>query len=134
MHPGYIINDIIWIMKNVKVLLNDSEFVESLRRIFEPLRIEISEMTLDHRVADSDFFDTQMIILDPFLGEPGVATELIDTLKSRSATSFIPILLCSHEDNDMEIINGLNAGANDFILLPASERTLLRRINSLLNR
>lgn len=120
-------------MKNVKVVLENSKALEQLKAIFEPLEIEIIKLALDHRMADEDFSETSLIIMDPHLGEKGVLYGIIDTLKSRNATSGIPILLCASMANDESIVEGLNSGANDFIILPSSTRSLQTRIKKLLN-
>lgn len=121
-------------MKKIMVAVADDSFMKQLKAVLLPLEYEIKITNLTSRLADADFSETDLIILDPHLGDVGEAAGLIDTLKSRSATSRIPILLCSHEDNDDAIINGLSAGANDFILVPASSRMLKARIISLLKK
>lgn len=115
-------------MKNVKVLINDGPLLTSLRSMLEPLGLRIDTPEINVRLADDDFSETVMIILDPVLGADGVVHELIDTLKSRSATSRIPILLCSNEANHEVLIRGLGMGATDFILLPASPRSVMEAI------
>lgn len=120
-------------MKNVKVILENSKALEQLKTIFAPLEMEIIKLPLDHRVSDEDFSETSLIIMDPHLGDKGVLFGIIDTLKSRSATSRIPILLCATIANDEAIVEGLSSGATDFIILPASTRSLQARIKTILN-
>lgn len=121
-------------MKKIKVAVSDTAFNKQLKAILLPLEYEIEEVELTPQLADVNFDNTDLIIIDPFLGGVGEAEGLIDTLKSRAVTSRIPILLCSHSDNGDAIVNGLGAGASDFILLPASARMLTSRITALLKK
>lgn len=121
-------------MKNVRVVIDNNALLKQLRAILSPLGYEIILSAMDPHLADSDFSETDLIIFDPHLGDIGVTEGLIDTLKSRSATSGIPLLLVAYSDHNDDIVNGLGAGANDFILLPAPIGMLKQRIFSLLQR
>lgn len=121
-------------MKKIKVAINDSTLVKQLRNVLTPMKYEIEISELNQHFADADFSETDLIILDPHLGDIGIAEGLIDTLKSRSSTSRIPILLCTHQEDDASLIEGLSAGANDFILLPITTRTLQSRLKTLMRR
>ena len=120
-------------MKNIKVLLIDDTIIRWTKDVFESIGYSVDILKLTSSVADENFSETDLIIIDPVLGEKGEAGTLIDTLKSRVSTSRIPILLCSHEDNDRAIVNGLNAGANDFILLPTTPQFYTDRIKHLIS-
>lgn len=123
-------------MKNIKIFFSNpnENIIEALRAYFKPLGYELILNDDLLRAADEDFSLTDLIIMDPNMGDAGIATGVIDTLKSRIATSRIPILLCSHQSNQESIINGLNAGASDFIQLPSPNRTLYKRIRALLRQ
>lgn len=120
-------------MKNVKVVIDNSSLLAELRSVLEPLGLRVDTPEISARIADDDFTETELIILDPVLGETGVANGLIDTLKLRANTSRIPILLCSDESNHDAIISGLGVGATDFILLPASPRSIMNVLNRYLH-
>lgn len=121
-------------MKKILVAHRDEAFIKQLKAVLLPLEYEIKLVELDQFIADADHTDNALIILDPKLGNTGIASGLIDTLKSRVATSRIPILLCSTQENNVDIINGLSAGASDFIILPATTRSISKRIKALLNK
>ena len=119
-------------MKNIKIAIHDEVLLGHLKSVLTGKGYSVVNYDSFDRLADEDYSETELVILDPFMAPPGEATGLIDTLKSRSATSRIPILLCSHEDNDQLIISCMNAGASDFIMLPSSRKTLKARIQNLL--
>lgn len=119
-------------MKNISVMLDDLGLSKALHQALEPEGYNIVDMELTPRVADYDFTDTELIVINPAMAAPGIASGLIDTLKSRSATSGIPILICTQDGNDKALLAALGAGASDFILLPASERVLMQKVRSYL--
>ena len=121
-------------MKKIKVAVDDSALIKQLHSVLNPMGYTLEMLEMNQHIADSDFSETHLIVLDPHLGDTGIVFGLVDTLKSRSATSQIPILLCTHQENDDSIVDALSAGANDFILLPIPSHVLLLRVKSLLNK
>ncbi|MCM1504807.1 MAG: response regulator transcription factor [Muribaculum sp.] len=59
---------------------------------------------------------------------------LAQYLKQRGATSKIPLIFCSSVECEESIINGLDFGADDYLLKPFSMRELTARVNALLRR
>ena len=115
-------------MKSIKVILKDPKIIEQITTIIKPLGYDIEFHEMKSNLANQNFDNTALIIIDPNQGDPGLAEGIIDNLKSRSVTFPIPILLCTDENNDSAIVNGLNAGANDFILLPTTVDVLKSRL------
>lgn len=58
-------------------------------------------------------------------------TELCHAIRTETST---PIILLSRHDNDEECIEGLQAGADDYLGKPYSERVLMARIEAALRR
>ncbi len=55
-------------------------------------------------------------------------------VKQSPATANIPIILCSDKKHYNDVVNGLNTGADDYILKPYSMRELSARVQSVLRR
>ncbi len=56
------------------------------------------------------------------------------SLRNRPETSATPIIICSTMDNDRDIVDGLDAGADDYISPSISVPTFLARVHSLMRR
>jgi type IV pilus assembly protein PilB len=60
--------------------------------------------------------------------------ELIRKLRSKMSTSFIPVIILTIKDEiDLEV-EGINAGADDFIVKPINARKLIARVSRLLKK
>jgi len=74
-----------------------------------------------------------LILLDIML--PGIqGLDVCRIIKSDRDTKNIPIILVSALGQEDDIVNGLEAGADDYIAKPFSNRILLARIKSVLRR
>src|SRR5690606_30286771 len=74
-----------------------------------------------------------LILLDWMLpGTSGI--ELARRLKRDEATSEIPIIMLTAKSEEDNKIQGLDAGADDYITKPFSTRELISRINAVLRR
>ena len=58
----------------------------------------------------------------------------ITVCKRLRETEIIPIIMLTAKDNEADLINGLNAGADDYITKPFSVRELNARIKAFLRR
>jgi len=82
-------------------------------------------MVVDHR--------PDLILLDWML--PGVSgIELARRLKRDDSSSEIPIIMLTAKSEEDNKIQGLDAGADDYITKPFSTRELISRINAVLRR
>ncbi len=71
-----------------------------------------------------------VILLDVMM--PGMdGFEVCRRLKSQPATAYIPVILVTALDQDMDRITGLNFGADDFLTKPVNDLQLLARVKSL---
>lgn len=66
-------------------------------------------------------------------GEPGLRNGF-DVCRKIRQNSDVPIILLTVRDDEEDIINGLDIGADDYVLKPFSPRQLVARINTLLRR
>lgn len=60
--------------------------------------------------------------------------ELLERVKEDSMTAHVPVIFCTVRDGENDIIAGLNAGADDYIIRPFSLREMLARVRSVLRR
>lgn len=98
-----------------------------LRR--EGFDVEIAE---DGKVALSAFRErgADIVLLDLMLpGMPG--TEVCRQLRSSST---VPIIMLTAKDSEVDIVVGLELGADDYVTKPYSSRELLARMRAVLRR
>ncbi len=60
--------------------------------------------------------------------------ELLDRMKDDRMTQHIPVVFCTVLDSENDIIEGLNSGADDYVIKPFSLREFMARIRSVLRR
>ena len=60
--------------------------------------------------------------------------ELLERIKEDGMTAHIPVMFCTVRDNENDLIRGLNAGADDYIVRPFSLREMVARVRSVLRR
>ncbi len=74
-----------------------------------------------------------LIILDTVL--PGLdGMEICRLLKNSKKTARIPILMVSEKGDDIDVVLGLELGADDYVTKPFSPRVLLSRTKAVLRR
>jgi len=81
-------------------------------------------------VAEFDRNGSDLVLLDLML--PGLSgTEVCREIRSRSA---VPIIMLTAKDSEIDIVVGLELGADDYVTKPYSSRELLARIRAILRR
>lgn len=81
-------------------------------------------------VADFDRLTPDLVLLDLMLpGMPG--TEVCREIRTRST---VPIIMLTAKDSEVDIVVGLELGADDYVTKPYSSRELLARIRAVLRR
>jgi two-component system alkaline phosphatase synthesis response regulator PhoP len=84
-------------------------------------------------MAAARAFRPDLVILDLML--PGVdGFEVCKRLKSDQRTLDIPILILTVKSSEVDVVLGLELGADDYVTKPFSVRVLLARIRSILRR
>jgi phosphate regulon transcriptional regulator PhoB len=74
-----------------------------------------------------------LVILDLML--PGIqGMELCRILKSSEDTSFVPIIMLTAKNEELDKVLGLEMGADDYITKPFSPRELIARVKAVLRR
>lgn len=81
-------------------------------------------------LTEFDRAGADLVLLDLMLpGLPG--TEVCRELRQRSA---VPIIMLTAKDSEVDIVVGLELGADDYVTKPYSTRELLARIRAVLRR
>ena len=81
-------------------------------------------------VAEFDRNGSDLILLDLML--PGLSgTEVCKEIRNRSS---VPIIMLTAKDSEIDIVVGLELGADDYVTKPYSSRELLARIRAILRR
>jgi two-component system response regulator RegX3 len=81
-------------------------------------------------VAEFDRAGADLVLLDLML--PGLSgTEVCRELRTRST---VPIIMLTAKDSEVDIVVGLELGADDYVTKPYSTRELLARIRAVLRR
>jgi two-component system phosphate regulon response regulator PhoB len=74
-----------------------------------------------------------LVVLDIMLPEMN-GLDVCRALRSDRATQDIPIIMLTARDEDIDVVTGLEVGADDYITKPFSPRVLIARIRSVLRR
>jgi DNA-binding response OmpR family regulator len=78
--------------------------------------------------ATSDDFD--LIVLDVMLGD----ISGIEVIRRVRAMTNVPILLLTARDAEADVVLGFEAGADDYVVKPFSQRELVSRVRAMLRR
>lgn len=120
--------------KNILVIDDESSIRDMLRMALEGHSFSVTEASnattaqtkIDQQIPD-------LILLDWMMpGTSGI--ELLRRLRKDQMHCSIPVIMLTAKDDDDHSIQGLDAGADDYITKPFSPRALLARINALLRR
>jgi two-component system response regulator RegX3 len=112
--------------------------VEDEPSLSEPLAFLLRREGYDIEVAEDgraalaafDRAGADLVLLDLML--PGLSgTEVCRELRSRSS---VPIIMLTAKDSEVDIVVGLELGADDYVTKPYSSRELLARIRAVLRR
>jgi len=84
-------------------------------------------------VREAGQSDPDLIVLDLML--PGIdGREVCRLLKHNRETAFIPIMMLTAKGEEVDVIVGLELGADDYVTKPFSVKVILARIKALLRR
>ncbi|KQM59045.1 MULTISPECIES: response regulator transcription factor [unclassified Agreia] len=81
-------------------------------------------------IAEFDRGGVELVLLDLMIpGIPG--TEVCREIRTRSS---VPIIMLTAKDSEIDIVVGLELGADDYVTKPYSTRELLARIRAIMRR
>jgi len=112
--------------------------VEDEKSLSEPLAYLLGREGYETTIADDghaavaefDRHGADLVLLDLML--PGLSgTEVCRELRARSS---VPIIMLTAKDSEVDIVVGLELGADDYVTKPYSTRELLARMRAVLRR
>ena len=118
-------------MTRILIVEDESSLSEPLASLLEREGYETS-IAADglQAVADFDRTGADLVLLDLML--PGMSgTEVCREIRTRSS---VPIIMLTAKDSEVDIVVGLELGADDYVTKPYSTRELLARIRAVLRR
>lgn len=117
--------------KSVLVVDDEHKIVEAVMAYLENSGYKaISAYDGEKALSMFESMSPDLVILDLML--PKISGE--EVCKTIRRTSRVPIIMLTAKIAEDEKINGLNIGADDYIVKPFSPRELIARVNSLLRR
>jgi two-component system phosphate regulon response regulator PhoB len=122
------------IRKKILIIEDEQDIVDvivfNLER--EGFQVETSG-TGEDGLKKAETNDPELIILDLML--PGInGLDVCRILKSESSTSHIPVVMLTARNEDIDIVTGLEVGADDYVTKPFSPRVLVARVRAMLRR
>lgn len=118
-------------MTRILIVEDEPSLSEPLAFLLEKEGYE-TEIAADGLAALSEFdrAGADLVLLDLML--PGLSgTEVCRELRARSG---VPIIMLTAKDSEIDIVVGLELGADDYVTKPYSTRELLARIRAVLRR
>ena len=118
-------------MTRILVVEDEVSFSDPLSYLLrkEGYDVSVAENGID-ALADFDSAGADLVLLDLMLpGLPG--TEVCRQLRARSA---VPVIMVTAKDSEVDVVVGLELGADDYVTKPYSSRELLARIRAVLRR
>ncbi len=118
--------------KNTILIVDDEPQIRKLLRImlesedFKPIECENGKQA----IRQIPSVKPELVVLD--LGLPDLDGK--DVIKSIREWSQVPIIVCSVRDDDDEIAEALNLGADDYVIKPFNPAVLMARINANLRK
>jgi len=122
--------------ESILIVEDDNDIAESLvynlkREGFRTVVAESGEKGL--RIALDDKSTPSLILLDLML--PGMTgLELCRRLRREESTEKIPIIMLTAKAAEADKINGLDIGADDYIVKPFSTKEVIARVRAVLRR
>jgi len=118
-------------MKKILVIEDETPLAEALKYTLEKEGYEV-EVTGDGALGLERFQagGVNLILLDLMLP----TLDGLEVCKRIRAASFVPILILTAKDSDIDEVLGLELGADDYVTKPFNMRKLIARIKALLRR
>lgn len=86
-----------------------------------------------HEALNLDVASFGLILVD-LMGREFDGFKFTQSVKSNPGTYNVPVIIISSRTSEDDVVNGLDAGADDFVSKPFSMRELIARIRSVMRR
>lgn len=118
---------------HILVIDREESYCNLLKHNLEIEGYEVSTVSDTETALNNDLTQYQLLIADTN-SEPINGFEFVRRVRNNSTTETMPIILCSAQTNEENIIKGLNIGADDFFSKYISNREVIARIRAILRR
>ncbi len=120
---------------NKRILVVDDEetLCEALRFNLEAEGYGVDTANSAEQALTLDLTRYDLFLLDIMMGEIS-GMQLARILKSNPATASRPVIFCTAKDTEDDLVEGLDLGADDYIMKPYSLKTVSARIRAVLRR
>ncbi len=119
--------------KRILVVDDEETLCEALKFNLEAEGYEVDTAHSAEEALALDLTRYDLLLLDIMMG--GISgTQMVGILKSNPATTRLPVIFCTARDSEDDMVAGLEAGADDYIMKPYSPRNVLARVRSVLRR
>lgn len=117
------------------LLIADTEqmICELLNFKFSDEGFDVEFMSDGHKVLASDLAHYSLLLVD-LMDSPFTGLDVTEAIKRNPNTYQLPIIVMSKQNSIDDVVNALDAGADDFIAKPFSARELVARVRSVLRR
>lgn len=119
--------------KRILVVDDEETLCEGLRFNLEAEGYEADVAHSSEEALTRDLASYDLLLLDIMMGDIS-GTQLARILKSNPATARIPVIFCTARDSEDDMVEGLELGADDYIMKPYTVRNVLARVKSVLRR
>lgn len=118
-----------------KILIADTESLlcELLQFKFSEEGFSVTVVNDGRKVLNLNLADFTLLLVD-LMGQPYSGMQLIRDLKRNPDTVGLPVIIMSAKSSEDDIVDGLEAGADDYITKPFSTRELIARSRSVIRR
>ena len=120
-------------MEKLLVVDDEETLCEVLKLNLENEGYEVDVAYSAEQALELDLTKYALILLDIMMGEIS-GIKMAKMMKANPATADIPIIFCTAKDTEDDMINGLNIGADDYIMKPYTVRNILARVKTVLRR
>ena len=118
-------------MKKLLLIEDNESILKGLTYSLEQEKFEVDVSKNVHNAKEKlDSNEYDLIILDIMLPD-GNGFELCKYIKEQKDT---PIIILTAKDEEQDVVQGFNLGADDYVIKPFRTRELISRINNILRR
>lgn len=120
-------------MTHLCIVDEDPLISELMKYNLESAGYEVSVFLSVDEAMDSNLEDYALYIIDVMMGGKD-GFDFARYLKQNRVTVNTPLIFCSSRNNEEDVIDGLDLGADDYVLKPFPMKELVARVNALLRR
>lgn len=118
----------------ILVVDSDTTICDMMRVHFSPNGFSVDYCTSYEDLRPIEIGTYVLIIISLDLGETENATGIVERIRQRQESAATGIITCSANMSPTRVIHTLNAGADDYLLVPFSQRELMARTRAVLRR